>query len=49
VEKVVETGGIAFGVPLAVFTFGWSLLWALAGFRRTPDAVSLSNDPRKDS
>jgi hypothetical protein len=34
--KVAETTGIAFGVPLAVLALGYSLSWALAGFRAGP-------------
>ena len=32
-HKVMQTAGFAFGVPLAVLALGWSLLWAIAGFR----------------
>lgn len=35
-NKVMKTAGIAFGVPLAVLAFGWSLIWAVAGFRGRP-------------
>lgn len=31
--KIMTRAGIAFGVPLAVFIFGCSLSWAVAGFR----------------
>jgi hypothetical protein len=34
--KVAEAASIAFGVPLAVLTLGYSLSWALAGFRAGP-------------
>ena len=31
--KVMQTAGIAVGVPMAVLMFGWSLMWAFSGFR----------------
>lgn len=34
--KVIETAGVALGVPLAAFVLGWSLTWVLAGFRGQP-------------
>jgi hypothetical protein len=34
--KVAEAASIAFGAPLAVLALGYSLSWALAGFRAGP-------------
>lgn len=31
--KVAQTAGLAFGLPMAVLAFGYSLSWALSGFR----------------
>jgi hypothetical protein len=31
--KVTRAAGIAVGVPLAALMLGWSLVWALSGFR----------------
>jgi hypothetical protein len=31
--SVAKTAGVAFGVPLIVLLLGWSLIWALSGFR----------------
>ncbi len=39
-HKVFKTAAIAVGVPLAVFLLGWSLFWALAGFRDFPASES---------
>jgi hypothetical protein len=35
-RRVMATTGLAFGIPLAVLIFGYSLAWALAGFRSSP-------------
>lgn len=40
-HKVFKTAAIAVGVPVAVLFLGWSLLWALAGFRHAPASESL--------
>ncbi len=34
--KVIETAGVALGVPLAALVLGWSLNWVLAGFSWSP-------------
>lgn len=31
--KLMETAGVALGVPLAALVLGWSLIWAFSGFR----------------
>lgn len=36
-NKVLQTTGIALGVPVAVLILGASLLWAFAGFRSSPE------------
>jgi len=35
-QRVFKTAGFAVAVPVAVLLLGWSLLWALEGFRRSP-------------
>ena len=35
-KRVIEAGGIAVGVPVAVLILGWASLWAFAGFRPAP-------------
>jgi hypothetical protein len=32
-KGVITAAAVAFGVPLMVLGLGWSLLWALSGFR----------------
>jgi hypothetical protein len=32
-SKVTQAVGIALGVPVAVLIIGWSLVWAISGFR----------------
>jgi hypothetical protein len=31
--KVTQAAGIALGVPVGILILGWSLMWALSGFR----------------
>ena len=40
-HKVFKTAAIAIGMPVAVLLLGWSLLWALAGFRPALDSGNL--------
>jgi hypothetical protein len=37
--KVLKTTAIAIGVPLVFLALGWSLFWALAGFKSQPVTV----------
>jgi hypothetical protein len=32
-SKVLETAAYALGAPLLILALGWSLIWALSGFR----------------
>ena len=40
--KLMETAGIAFGLPVAILALGWSLIWAFSGFRASPKAENAS-------
>ncbi len=33
--KMLQATGVAVGIPAAVLILGWSLMWALSGFRHT--------------
>jgi hypothetical protein len=43
--KLAKTVTIAIGVPLAFLALGWSLFWALAGFK-SPTPVAAPGEPQ---